>query len=85
MKKNTKDLTLQRMLDIKDGKPMPHTTEKSEFNQAAEANRPKITSCWMSTPRGKMLTQQQMGILRRWEQIWTKYPLGFFANQIRSK
>ncbi len=81
MKKNTAALRLQRMLDIKDGKPMPRTTETSEFNQAAEANRPIGTSCHARTQQGRMYTQAEMSILRRCEQIWPG-SLGYYIDSL---
>lgn len=60
---------LQHILDIKDGKPMMRTTEKSEFNKTLEANRPEYTRYGYS-PKGPMLSQRAMRRLRFEEQLW---------------
>ena len=69
MQKDKKIRDLQTILDIKDGKPMPRTTEKSEFNSEVEANRPTYT-LYNKSQKGRMLTQSEMARLRRLEQIW---------------
>lgn len=69
MQKNKDSQRLKLMNDIKAGKPVVHTTEKSAFNQAAEVNRPTYTY-YVKGTRGRMLTQFEMYLLRRWEQIW---------------
>lgn len=69
MQKDKVGVRLGIMLAIKDGKAVVRTTAQSEFNQAAEASRPKHT--YEHNPRkGRMLTQREMTSLRRMEQLW---------------
>lgn len=69
MQKDKMGERLGTMLAIKDGKSVVRTTEQSEFNQAAEANRPLHTYKHDSR-KGRMLTQREMASLRRMEQLW---------------
>ena len=69
MQKDKEAQKLQQMLDIKDGKQVSKTTEKSNFNKELEANRPTHTY-YKHAPKGRMLTQHEMARIRHNEQIW---------------
>jgi len=90
MNKNKAVRNLQLMIDIREGKPPVRTTEKSAFNKGIEVNQPKHDVSryqYFSSYTGRMLSQHEMGMIRRFQQaenlMFDGSHTQIFANAIR--